>query len=125
MKLFLILFFVVNLFSFELQKQLSPKEFSKMGLDKLNYRELDLLNNWLSKNVKIQNLSTKNSQFEITYAKDEELFKIEDKLFRAKIYCPNWSVNDVVVFIKGDIVNCENVKIKNLNQNNECELSCK
>lgn len=125
MKLALIFLFAINIFAFEIQHEVSPREFSKMGLDKLEKRELDYLNFWLSNNQKFKNSHQNKTQLEITYAKDEEIFKIGGVIFRANTYCPDWSFGDIVFFVKGDLKNCENVIIKNLNQNNECKLSCK
>lgn len=126
MKNLSVLFFLLSgmVFGFDLQDEVSKKHFNQMGLDKLNERELNQLNHWIEKRF-FREIGDNKVQFEITKAQDEELFMIENKLFRARTYCPDWVKGDVVVFESGDMLNCQNVLIKNLTQNSSCALSCK
>ncbi len=63
--------------------------------------------------------------YEIQVSKNDEIFVINDELFKAKTYCFQMEVGDQVIFLEGSPYGaCVSAEVLNLRTKKRCELWC-
>ena len=63
--------------------------------------------------------------YEIQVSKDDEIFVINDEVFKAKTYCFNMLPGDQVIFLDGSPNGaCVSAEILNLRTKDRCNLWC-
>ena len=63
--------------------------------------------------------------YEIQVSKDDEIFVINNELFKAQTYCFQMEVGDQVIFIEGSPLGaCVSAEVLNLRTKNRCRLWC-
>ncbi|ENW23650.1 hypothetical protein F925_02609 [Acinetobacter lwoffii NCTC 5866 = CIP 64.10 = NIPH 512] len=80
---------------------------------------------FISLSLLISTITISASTYEIEHSHNDELFVINDEVFKAQTYCFNMEKGDKVIFLKGSPYGaCATAELLNLRTQKICKVWC-